>query len=177
MPLCFLVESGILLLSFESCVRYELIKLNRFRGLSLSIVQLFSKQVIHSLLHVDVNLRKFIHRWMRFSVPVVIRLISILDIAWIGSYERCWYNSLWPKARKHSVMHKHQVSSSWWYWTVNCVVTCSSQFLVCIVKLTGQQKSKSSTLDQPVWKIGLFILIYRQVFSRVGCIHFQYWLY
>ncbi|KAF2288078.1 hypothetical protein GH714_004285 [Hevea brasiliensis] len=37
------------LVNLEAQRRYELIKINQFRGLSLSIVQLFSKQILHGL--------------------------------------------------------------------------------------------------------------------------------
>lgn len=71
---------------------YELIKLNHFRGLSLSIVQLFSKQVIgcwseHRTSDGD-------HICLCNKVCNMFALPLCIDIAWISTNERCWYNSL-----------------------------------------------------------------------------------
>lgn len=35
-----------------------------------------------------------------------------IDIAWISSYERCCYNSLWSEAWEHSFMHKASFSDT-----------------------------------------------------------------
>lgn len=106
-PFCLMTPGYLVALPWESCIRYELIKLNHFRGLSLSIVQLFSKQVIHFPCSKKVH---SCHDCWFWSLCYKIDFFIILDIAGIGSYERCWHNSLWSKAREYSVMYK--VSSS-----------------------------------------------------------------
>lgn len=125
-PSFFLIKPWWLVVLPWSCIRYELIKLNHFRGLSLSVVQLFSKQVIHLPASCWYWFEE-VHQWdgLVFLYPCYnIRSLDVLDIAWIGSYERCWHNSLWFKARKHSFVYK--VSYSLMILRFLIVSTCYS---------------------------------------------------
>lgn len=81
-------------------------KLNHFRGLSLSIVQLFSKQV-YGFFALDKSWFDIESYWdVHFLWLVIYVYVFKPDIAWIGSDERCWYNSLRSETGEYPFMHK-----------------------------------------------------------------------
>ena len=82
--------------------RYELIKINQFRGLSLSIVQLFSKQVFRFL---DMCFLHFVFLNVRIYY-INCFLWCPLDLTWFGPFERCWHNPLWSEAREYPSVYQ-----------------------------------------------------------------------
>ena len=113
----FFVHSGIWLkkqcnLNVYGFCRFELIKLNNYKGLALNIVQMFSKQVLILILITFLilltSLRVLIEFWFLFYSIIFKILICVmsLDSTCFSCDKGCWYHTLWFKARKYTYIHE-----------------------------------------------------------------------
>ncbi|XP_015577762.2 dual specificity protein kinase YAK1 homolog isoform X1 [Ricinus communis] len=105
---------------------YELIKLNQFRGLSLSIVQLFSKQILHGLallkdagiIHCDLKPENIL-----LCTSVKPAEIKIIDFGSACMEDRTVYSYIQSRYyRSPEVLLGYQYTTSIDMWSFGCIV-------------------------------------------------------
>ncbi|KAF8376942.1 hypothetical protein HHK36_030313 [Tetracentron sinense] len=124
----YFVYQGHLCISFEllGTNLYELLKINTFRGLSLSIVQLFSKQILHALvlmkdagiIHCDMKPENIL-----LSASVKPAEIKIIDFGSACMEDRTVYSYIQSRFyRSPEVLLGSQYTTAIDMWSFGCIV-------------------------------------------------------